>query len=54
MICSECQWTHDHVHRPAEYAALTAEQRAAYDEAVACGATHNDAMEAAHTNGYTR
>jgi len=29
-------------------------QRALYDEATRCGASHNDAMEAAKTYGYTR
>jgi len=33
---------------------LREEQRALYYEAVGCGATHNDAMEAAETEGYAR
>ena len=37
----------------AEYRSLTAEARSLYDEAVSCGATHDDAMEAAETMGYT-
>lgn len=36
-----------------ERQALTPGQRSIYYEAVDCGATHDDAMEAAHTNGYT-
>lgn len=32
---------------------LTGDQQALYNEAVSCGATHDDAMEAAMTNGYT-
>ena len=38
----------------AEVDALTMEERETYWEAVRCGATHNDAMEAANTHGYTR
>lgn len=38
----------------AEVDALTMEERETYWEAVQCGATHNDAMEAADTHGYTR
>lgn len=37
-----------------EYDTLDSEQRGYYDEAVSCGASHNDAMEAATTYGYTR
>jgi len=37
-----------------EYEALDDEQRSYYNEAKDCGATHNDAMEAACTLGYTR
>jgi hypothetical protein len=36
-----------------QYAALSGPQKSLYDEAVSCGATHNDAMEAALTDGYT-
>lgn len=38
----------------AEFTALTEEQKDLYFEALDCGATHNDAMEAALTNGYTQ
>jgi len=37
----------------AERAALTPDQHALYNEAISCGASHNDAMEAALTNGYS-
>lgn len=38
----------------AEVARLDVEQRGYYGEATSCGASHNDAMEAALTYGYTR
>lgn len=37
-----------------EYDALTEDQKALYDTAAYAGASHDDAMEAAETNGYTR
>jgi len=37
----------------AEIAALSDEQRAYFDEAQRCGASHDDAMEAALSNGYS-
>lgn len=37
-----------------EAAALPMEDRETYWEAVRCGASHDDAMEAACTGGYTR
>lgn len=37
-----------------EYNALDDDERAMYDEATNCGATHSDAMEAATTLGYSR
>jgi hypothetical protein len=42
------------IHMTKDFQDLTEDQKALYYEAIDCGATHADAMEAAETEGYTK
>jgi len=42
------------IHMTKDFQDLTEDQKVLYYEAIDCGATHADAMEAAETEGYTK